>query len=94
MHTLDDLFAPANKGRIEVLSEMRDTMGIILLHQGVDIESNFTEAQFMNVVDFLKKKIADGLIRKVVGISYKEDLISGDAVAVSGRSADVLRLNG
>jgi spermidine/putrescine transport system substrate-binding protein len=93
VHTLDDLFAPANKGRIEVLSEMRDTMGIILLHQGVDIESNFTEAQFMNGVDFLKKKIADGFIRKVVGNSYKEDLISGDAVAVIGWSGDLFQLN-
>ncbi|MSX62855.1 MAG: spermidine/putrescine ABC transporter substrate-binding protein, partial [Actinobacteria bacterium] len=30
VHSVDDLFAPANKGRIEVLSEMRDTMGIIM----------------------------------------------------------------
>ena len=93
VHTLDDLFAPANKGKIEVLSEMRDTMGIILLHQGVDIESNFTEAQFMNGIDFLKKKIADGFIRKVAGNSYKEDLISGDAVAVIGWSGDLFQLN-
>src|SRR5487761_2006923 len=80
--TLDQLFAPANKGKIEVLSEMRDTMGIILQFQGVDISSNFTEAQFMNGIDFLTKKISDGFIRKVVGNSYKEDLVSGDAVAV------------
>jgi spermidine/putrescine transport system substrate-binding protein len=93
IHTVDQLFAPANKGKIEVLSEMRDTMGIILLHQGVDIESNFTEAQFMNGIDFLKKKIADGFIRKVVGNSYKEDLISGDAEAVIGWSGDLFQLN-
>jgi len=91
--TLDQLFAPANKGKIEVLSEMRDTMGIILLYQGVDIESNFTEAQFMNGIDFLQKKIADGFIRKVVGNSYKEDLISGDAIAVIGWSGDLFQLN-
>lgn len=90
--TLDQLFAPANKGRVEVLSEMRDTMGIILQYQGVDIESNFTEAQFMNGIDFLQKKISDGFIRKVVGNSYKEDLISGDAVAVIGWSGDMFQL--
>lgn len=90
--TVDQLFAPANKGRIEVLSEMRDTMGIILQYQGVDIESNFTEAQFMNGIDFLAKKISDGFIRKVVGNSYKEDLISGDAVAVIGWSGDMFQL--
>ena len=90
--TLDQLFAPANKGKIEVLSEMRDTMGIILQYQGVDIESKFTEAQFMNGIDFLQKKISDGFIRKVAGNSYKEDLISGDAVAVIGWSGDLFQL--
>lgn len=90
--TLDQLFAPENKGRVEVLSEMRDTMGIILQYQGVDIESNFTEAQFMTGIDFLQKKISDGFIRKVVGNSYKEDLISGDAVAVIGWSGDMFQL--
>ncbi len=92
IHTVDQLFAPANKGKIEVLSEMRDTMGIILQYQGVDIESNFTEAQFMNGIDFLQKMISDGFIRKVAGNSYKEDLISGDAVAVIGWSGDVFQL--
>jgi spermidine/putrescine transport system substrate-binding protein len=91
--SIEQLFAPANKGKIEVLSEMRDTMGIILLSQGVDIESKFTEAQFMNGVDFLKKKISDGFIRKVAGNSYKEDLISGDAIAVIGWSGDLFQLN-
>ena len=90
--TLDQLFTPANKGKIEVLSEMRDTMGIILQYQGVDIESKFTEAQFMNGIDFLQKKISDGFIRKVVGNSYKEDLISGDATAVIGWSGDMFQL--
>lgn len=90
--TVDQLFAPANKGKIEVLSEMRDTMGIIMQFQGVDIESNFTEAQFMNGIDFLQKKISDGFIRKVAGNSYKEDLISGDAVAVIGWSGDLFQL--
>lgn len=92
VHTLDDLFAPANKGRIEVLSEMRDTMGIIMKYQGVDISKTFTEAQFMNAVDFLQKKISDGFIRQVKGNSYKEDLISGDAIAVIGWSGDLFQL--
>ena len=35
--TLDDLFSPANKGKIVVLSEMRDTIGVIAMSQGVDI---------------------------------------------------------
>ena len=90
--TLDDLFSPANKGKIVVLSEMRDTIGVIAMSQGVDI-SKITEAQFMNAVDFLKKKIADGWIRGVKGNEYKEDLISGDASAVIGWSGDMFQLS-
>jgi spermidine/putrescine transport system substrate-binding protein len=92
VHSLDDLFAPANKGRIEVLSEMRDTMGIILQYQGVDITKPFTDAQYANGIDFLQKKISDGFIRQVKGNSYKEDLISGDAIAVIGWSGDLFQL--
>jgi spermidine/putrescine transport system substrate-binding protein len=92
MRTLDDLWAPQNKGKIIVLSEMRDTIGVILMSQGVNIET-VTEDQFMNAVDFLKKKIADGWIRGVKGNEYKEDLISGDATAVIAWSGDLFQLS-
>jgi len=92
VRSVDELFAPANKGRIEVLSEMRDTMGIIMQYQGVDISKDFTEDQFMNAIDFLQAKISDGFIRQVKGNSYKEDLISGDAIAVIGWSGDLFQL--
>jgi spermidine/putrescine transport system substrate-binding protein len=90
--TLDDLFAPANKGKIEVLTELRDTVGVIMLAQGVDI-TKFTSDQYYNALDFLEKKIADGFIRQVKGNDYKEDLISGDAVAVIGWSGDAFQLS-
>ncbi|CAN1645098.1 PotD Spermidine/putrescine-binding periplasmic protein [Candidatus Nanopelagicaceae bacterium] len=91
IRTLDDLFSPANKGKIVVLSEMRDTVGIILRSQGVNL-STVTEDQFMNAVDFLAKKIADGWIRGVKGNEYAEDLTSGDATAVIGWSGDMFIL--
>ena len=91
IRTLDDLFAPANKGKIVVLSEMRDTVGIILRHQGVDLKT-VTEDQFMNAVDFLAGKISDGWIRGVKGNEYAEDLTAGDAVAVIGWSGDMFIL--
>ena len=91
IRTLDDLFAPANKGKIVVLSEMRDTVGIILRHQGVDLQT-VTEDQFMNAVDFLAGKISDGWIRGVKGNEYAEDLTAGDAVAVIGWSGDMFIL--
>jgi spermidine/putrescine transport system substrate-binding protein len=91
IRTIDDLFAPQNKGKIVVLSEMRDTVGIILLSQGVNLQT-VTEDQFMNAVDFMEKKIADGWIRGVKGNEYAEDLTSGDATAVIGWSGDMFIL--
>lgn len=92
VRTMEDLFAPANKGRIMVLSEFRDTIGIIMQYQGVDPSGDFTEDQYMNAIDFLKGKIADGFIRQVKGNSYSESLVNGDAVAVIGWSGDLFIL--
>ena len=92
VRTIEDLFKPANKGRLVVLSEFRDTIGIIMQYQGVDPSGAFTEDQYMNAIDFLKGKIADGFIRKVKGNSYSEDLVNGDAVAVIGWSGDLFIL--
>jgi spermidine/putrescine transport system substrate-binding protein len=91
IRTIEDLFSPQNKGKIVVLSEMRDTIGVILLSQGVDI-TKVTEDQYMNAVDFMSKKIADGWIRGVKGNEYAEDLTSGDATAVIGWSGDMFSL--
>jgi len=91
VRTLDDLFAPANKGKIVVLSEMRDTVGIILRSRGVDLQT-VTEDQFMSAVEFLEQKISDGWIRGVKGNEYAEDLTAGDAVAVIGWSGDMFIL--
>jgi spermidine/putrescine transport system substrate-binding protein len=70
---------------------MRDTIGIIAKAQGVNLQT-ITEDQFMNAVDFMAKKIADGWIRGVKGNEYAEDLTSGDATAVIGWSGDMFIL--
>jgi spermidine/putrescine transport system substrate-binding protein len=41
----------------------------------------------------LEKQLQSGQIRQVKGNSYKEDLISGDAVAVIGWSGDITQIN-
>ena len=93
LKSVSDLWKPELKGRVEVLSEMRDTIGLIMLEQGVDISKEFTADQYQNAIDELQKHISDGQIRQVKGNSYKEDLISGDALAVIGWSGDVFQIN-
>ena len=93
LKSVDELWDPRLKGRVEVLSEMRDTLGLIMLAQGVDPHQPFGQDKFDAALSALEKQLSGGQIRQVKGNSYKEDLISGDAVAVIGWSGDMLQLN-
>jgi spermidine/putrescine transport system substrate-binding protein len=93
LKTVDDLWRADLKGGVEVLTEWRDTLGLIMRSQGVDISKPFTLHTFDNALQVLEKNLADGQIRQVKGNSYKEDLISGDAVAVMAWSGDIFQLN-
>jgi spermidine/putrescine transport system substrate-binding protein len=90
LKTVDDLWAPDLKGKIVVLSEMRDTVGLIMLSQGKDISKDFTEDDFMSALAVLQKQVDSGQVRQVKGNSYLEDLRSGNAIAVIGWSGDIL----
>ncbi|WP_442297121.1 polyamine ABC transporter substrate-binding protein [Terrabacter sp. RAF57] len=92
LKTLDDLFAPDLKGKITALLEFRDTVGLIMLWQGVDISQNFTEAQFQKGVDEVSKQLASGQIRRIKGNSYLQDLTSGNAIAGIVWSGDIAQL--
>lgn len=90
LKTLDDLWAPDLKGKIVVLSEMRDTIGLIMMSQGVDISQKFSEDDFNKGLDELQKQVDSGQIRQVKGNSYLEDLRSGNAIAAIAWSGDIL----
>ncbi len=90
LKTIEDLWAPDLKGKIVVLSELRDTVGLIMLSQGVDISKKFSEDDYMKGVDVLQKQVDSGQIRQVKGNSYVDDLISGNALACIGWSGDIL----
>lgn len=90
LRTIDDLWAPDLKGKVVVLSEMRDTVGLIMMSQGVDISADFSEDEFLNAVDVLQKQVDSGQIRQVKGNSYLEDLRTGNAIAAIAWSGDIL----
>ena len=91
LQSLDDLFGPKLKGKISVLSEMRETVGCIMSHQGAN-PSDFTSDQFFNALDYLEGQISSGQIRSVTGNDYLAALESGDIVAAIGWSGDVAQL--
>jgi spermidine/putrescine transport system substrate-binding protein len=93
LKNVSDLWKPELKGKVEVLTEFRDTLGLIMIEQGVDISKEFTDDQFTDAVDLMEKQLNSGQIRQVKGNSYAEDLKSGDAYAVIAWSGDITALN-
>lgn len=91
MTSMDELFDPALKGRVTLLSEMRDTMGCILAWKGYD-PSNFTEAEFEEAIAELTKQVDSGQVRQVTGNDYIAAMESGDVIAVIGWSGDIFAL--
>jgi spermidine/putrescine transport system substrate-binding protein len=76
------------KGRISLLSEMNDTMGLMLLSEGAD-PTNFTDAEWQKAMDKLQKAVSDGQVRSFTGNEYIQDLASGNVVACEAWSGDV-----
>ncbi len=89
--SVDQLFDPKLKGKISVLSEMRDTMGVLLAWLGYD-PSNFTDDQFSEAIEALTLQVDNGQIRQVAGNDYVAALESGDVTAVIGWSGDMFQL--
>jgi len=93
LKSVSDLWKPEFKGRIGVLSEMRDTIGLIMLEQGVDISQDFTDEQFAAANDEFRRQVESGQIRNIKGNSYIDDLANEDTLAAIVWSGDVTTLN-
>lgn len=93
--SMADLWAPELKGKVGLLSEMRDTVGLTLLSMGVDITSadSLTEDKFNEAIDFIAAQISSGQIFNIKGNSYLEDLKSGNIIAATAWSGDITVLN-
>lgn len=76
------------KGKVTVLTEMRDTMGLIMLSNGAD-PSNFNDDDWGNALEVLKKARSDGQIRAFTGNEYIGDLAAGNIAACVAWSGDV-----
>ena len=76
------------KGRITLLSEMNDTMGLMLLSEGAD-PAKFSDAEWQTAMDKLNKAVGDGQIRAFTGNEYIQDLSAGNIVACEAWSGDV-----
>jgi spermidine/putrescine transport system substrate-binding protein len=93
IRTIEDLWNPELKGRVVVLSEMRDTIGLLMMANGVDISSDWGADEFNNALDVLRAQVESGQVRNVRGNSYTEDLVNEDALVAIGWSGDITLIN-
>lgn len=91
--SVEDLFDPAFKGKIGMLTEMRDTVGLILLGTGADPSTIESFDQAADAFDRLAAAKADGQIRAFTGNDYLDDLSTGNFAACIGWSGDVVQLS-
>lgn len=92
IRTVDQLLTdPDLKGRVTLLSEMRDTMGLVLLAMGKD-SSDFTDDDFGAAIAMLQQAVDSGQIRQFTGNEYAPDLANGNIAACEAWSGDVIQL--
>ncbi len=91
--TLDDFLRPELKGKVVVLSELRDTMGMILAGLGHDPNGDWGDTEFDEALGWLDDALKSGQIGNVKGNSYTQDLITGDAWAAMAWTGDVIMMN-
>jgi spermidine/putrescine transport system substrate-binding protein len=88
----DDLFDPEFNGKIGMLTEMRDTMGLIMLSLGIDISTLTDFATAEPAFAKLEQAKNDGQIRRFTGNDYMNDLSTGNFAACVGWSGDIVQL--
>jgi spermidine/putrescine transport system substrate-binding protein len=84
------LVRPDLKGKITLLSEMRDTMGFMLKVTGAD-PSKFTDDEWHNAIDRLNGVVQSGQVRAFTGNEYIQDLTAGNILACEAWSGDVIQ---
>jgi spermidine/putrescine transport system substrate-binding protein len=90
--TIEQLFTdPKLKGKVTALTEMPDTMGLIMLQNGDD-PSKVSEDAFGRALDTLQKAVDSGQIRRFTGNDYADDLAAGNVAAAIAWSGDVVQL--
>jgi spermidine/putrescine transport system substrate-binding protein len=87
------LTRPDLKGKIELGTEMRDTMGLTMLMMGID-PADFTDEEFSSAIAEVQKYVDNGQVRRFAGNDYIDDMKSGDIVACQAWSGDVINLLG
>jgi spermidine/putrescine transport system substrate-binding protein len=91
VHSINDLFDPQYKGKVEMLTELRDTVPLVMKADGID-PNKATEQDWLDTIDKLKQAVSSGQIRRFTGNDYTRDMANGDVAAIIGWSGDAVQL--
>jgi spermidine/putrescine transport system substrate-binding protein len=91
LSSVKDLWNPEFKGKVTLLTEMRDTLGLVMLSMGID-PANCTVDDAQAAVDEIKPYVDNGQIRRFTGNDYAGDLAKGNVVACMAWSGDIVQL--
>jgi spermidine/putrescine transport system substrate-binding protein len=90
--SMDQLLTdPALKGKVTLLTEFRDTVGLILIELGYRMDT-VTLAQFQEAVGEIKKAVDSGQIKGFTGNEYTTALVSGETAACVAWTGDIVQL--
>jgi spermidine/putrescine transport system substrate-binding protein len=89
--SVKDLWNPDFKGKVTLLTEMRDTLGLVMLSMGID-PANCTVDDAQAAVDEIKPYVDNGQVRRFTGNDYAGDLAKGNVVACMAWSGDIVQL--
>ncbi len=89
--SINDLYDPKYKGKVTLLTEMRDSVPMTLKAMGIDPEKA-SEDQWLKAVDKIKAAADSGQVRKFTGNEYIKDLPKGDTWIALGWSGDAIQL--
>ncbi len=90
--TIDELLeSPALKGKVTMLTEMADSIGVVMLANGDD-PAKVDAASFTKALDRIQKAVDSGQIRQFTGNDYTGPLSKGDLAAALSWSGDVVQL--
>ncbi|HVC88152.1 MAG TPA: spermidine/putrescine ABC transporter substrate-binding protein [Gaiellaceae bacterium] len=92
IRSLSDLLTnPKLKGKVTMLLEMSDSIGITMLANGDD-PAKTTDATFTKAINTLQKAVSSGQIRQFTGNDYAPLLAKGDIYACLAWSGDMVQL--
>ncbi len=90
--TVDQLLHDTSlKGKVTMLTEMRDTVGVVLIEQGVNL-ADVTADQFAAALAVIQEAKDSGQIKGFTGNEYTKPLASGDTAACLAWTGDVVQL--